>query len=79
MFYLNENYFLFLFQDDCTVTIISPYTCANQQNETSCDLILDWNIIDDHVVKFTLTKYKYQMNEWIALIFSNSNISNTEV
>lgn len=71
--------FIFLILDDCSVTIISPYSCASQQNDSFCDFFLDWSVINDDVAKFTLSKYNYQINEWIALIFSSSNISNTEV
>ena len=65
--------------DKCSSTVIYPYQCANDPDESKCDFILDWRVdetrLDNGVLNFTLTWYgdgtNTSSNTWIGLIFSS--------
>ncbi len=61
--------------DNCSSTVIYPYKCASDPDESKCDFILDWRI-EDQILNFTLTWYagdgaNSSGNSWIGLIFSS--------
>ena len=66
---LNEN---------CSITIIEPHSCVNSSTQ-SCDFILSWNLIDQNLIEFKLTKLNFGVNEWIAIKFTNDESKSTSV
>lgn len=85
MVHLNNS---FLKLENCESTIIHPYSCLNQANDggvesttrrPKCEFLLEWAVKKDGVVKFSVTKYNQQLNQWIALIFSKNNLDDNLV
>lgn len=72
--------------ENCESTVIYPYTCLSQVSDDSgtaststrqppqakCEFLLEWSAQSDGIVRFALTKYQQQFNQWVALIFSNN-------